>query len=105
MIERAVILCEKDTISLKDLPHLGEINDIERLIEYVPESNEELKKIKKELRQKAIDTIEKNFIIHALEKNAWNVTKAAQAAGLQRTNFQSLMKKHRIKLPAKDVRG
>jgi DNA-binding NtrC family response regulator len=105
MMERAVILCDKDKISLKDLPHLGEINDIERLIEYVPETNDELKNIKKELRQKAADTIEKNFIIHALEKNAWNVTKAAQAVGLLRTNFQNLMKKHRIKPPAKDVRG
>jgi DNA-binding NtrC family response regulator len=101
MMERAVILCEKDKISLKDLPHLGEIGDIERLIEYVPETNAELKSIKKELRQKATDTIEKNFIIHALEKNAWNVTKAAQSAGLLRPNFQNLMKKHRINLPAK----
>jgi transcriptional regulator with PAS, ATPase and Fis domain len=104
MIERAVILCDTDKISAKDLPHLGEINDIERLIEYVPETNADLKRIKKELRQKAADTIEKNFLLHALEKNAFNVTKAAQAAGLQRTNFQNLMKKHRIKLPAKTIR-
>ncbi len=101
LIERAVILCERDRISRKDLPHLGEIGDIERLIEYLPETNEELKRIKRELRQKATDTIEKNFLIHALEKNAWNVTRAAKSTGLQRTNFQSLMKKHRIKPPAK----
>lgn len=101
LIERAVILCEKDTISLKELPHLGEINEIERLIEYIPETNEDLKRVKKELRQKSTDTVEKNFIICALEKNDWNITKASQSVGLLRPNFQSLMKKHKIKLPGK----
>jgi transcriptional regulator with GAF, ATPase, and Fis domain len=32
-------------------------------------------------------------------KNDWNVTQAARKVGLQRTNFQSLMKKHQVKLP------
>jgi transcriptional regulator with GAF, ATPase, and Fis domain len=34
-----------------------------------------------------------------LMKNDWNVTRAALKVGLQRTNFQMLMKKHNIKLP------
>lgn len=101
LIERAVILCEKDKISLKDVPHLGEISAIERLIEYVPETNDDLKRVKKELRQKSTDTVEKNFIIHALEKNGWNITKASQSVGLQRPNFQNMMKKHRVKFPGR----
>ncbi len=99
IIERAVILCEKDTISSKELPLLGEMADIEELIDHVPESNDELKRVKKEIRQKAVLQVEKNFVMNALMKNDWNVTRAARKVGLQRTNFQALMKKHRIKLP------
>lgn len=99
VIERAVILCEKDEITLKELPLLGDMGDIEQLIEYIPSTNEELKRIKKEIRQKAVSKVEKNFILNALVQNNWNVTRAAQKVGLQRTNFQNLMKKHVITLP------
>jgi DNA-binding NtrC family response regulator len=99
IIERAVILCEKDKISPKELPLLGEMADIEELIDYVPETNDELKRVKKEIRLKAVLKVEKNFVMNALIKNDWNVTRAAQKVGLQRTNFQTLMKKHQVKLP------
>jgi transcriptional regulator with GAF, ATPase, and Fis domain len=52
-----------------------------------------------------VDKIEKNFILNALAKNNWNVTQAAQQVGLQRTNFQSLMKKHGVKLPKPSKSG
>ncbi len=99
IIERAVILCEKDKISPKELPLLGEMADIEELIDHVPETNDELKRVKKEIREKAILKVEKNFVMNALMKNDWNVTRAAQKVGLQRTNFQTLMKKYQVKLP------
>ncbi len=99
IIERAVILCEKDKISPKELSLLGEMADIEKLIDHVPETNDELKRVKKEIREKAILKVEKNFVMNALMKNDWNVTRAAQKVGLQRTNFQTLMKKHQVKLP------
>ena len=99
IIERAVILCEKDKISPKELPLLGEMADIEELIDHVPETNDELKRVKKEIRQKAVLNVEKNFVMNALMKNDWNVTQAARKVGLQRTNFQTLMKKHQVKLP------
>ncbi len=98
-VERAVILCEKDTITLKELPVLGDRGDVEQLIDHVPSTNAELKKIKAEIRQKAVYKVEKNFVLNALMKNSWNVTRAAQNTGLQRTNFQALMRKHNIQLP------
>ena len=94
-IERAVILCDKELISLKELPFTDEV---EQLIERVPSTNKELKSIKKEIRQKAVGEVEKNFVLNALALNNWNVTQAAKKVGLQRTNFQNLMKKHGIKL-------
>jgi len=101
VIERAVILCEDQAITTEDLPLLGEIGDLENLVEYTPTTNEELKQVKKDIRRKAVQKVEKNFILNALIKNDWNVTHAAEKTGLQRTNFQSLMKKHGIKLPNK----
>jgi DNA-binding NtrC family response regulator len=100
-IERAVILCDSDRISLNELPHLSDIGDIEKLIEYIPETNDELKKIKLEIRQKSVQKIEENFIINALKKNDWNITRAARATGIQRTNFQNMVKKHTIQIPEK----
>jgi DNA-binding NtrC family response regulator len=94
-IERAVILCDKEQISLRELPFT---DDFEHLTEHIPSTNEELKKIKKEIRQKAVSEVEKNFVLNALTLNDWNVTQAAKKVGLQRTNFQNLMKKHGIKL-------
>ena len=97
-IERATILCDGGQISLNDLPMQGGMSDIERLLENIPSTNEELKDIKKEIRQKAVRKVEKNFILKALEKNRWNVTQAAQSVGLQRSNFHNLMKKYGITL-------
>ncbi len=94
-IERAVILCDKEQISPRELPFT---DDVEQLIERIPSTNEELKIIKKEIRRKAVREVEKNFVLNALALNNWNVTQASKKVGLQRTNFQNLMKKHGIKL-------
>jgi transcriptional regulator with GAF, ATPase, and Fis domain len=94
-IERAVILSDREHITLKELPFT---DDFEQLIEHIPSTNEELKRIKKEIRQKAVSEVEKNFVLNALTQNNWNVTQAAKKVGLQRSNFQNLMKKHGIKL-------
>jgi len=99
VIERAVILCEADQVTLKDLPLLGEVSELDRMVERIPETNEELKTLKKEIRQTAVNKVERNFILNALAKNDWNVTRAAQKTGLRRTNFQALIKKHQILRP------
>ncbi len=100
-IERATILCEGDQISLNDLPDLGDMSDIQQLLENVPATNEELKCIKKEIRQKAVRKVEKNFILQAMQNNDWNVTRAAKSVGLQRSNFHNLMTKYGISPPGR----
>ncbi len=99
IIERAVILCEQSQITTSELHLIGDMGDIEELIDATPATNEELKRVKKEIRQKAVIKVEKNFVINALKESDWNVTRAAQNVGLQRTNFQALMKKHNVKPP------
>ncbi len=96
VVERAVILCETNCITLKDMPLFEDRDEIEEISEIIPKTNEDLKILKKEIRRKAVSKVEKNFILNALAENNWNVTKAARKTGLQRTNFQALMKKHKI---------
>ena len=36
--------------------------------------------------------------LEALKRNSWNVTKSAQDTGMQRSNFQALMKKYKIRI-------
>lgn len=100
VIERAVILSESDKITLKELPSLSDSQYFDQLIDAVPGTNEELKRVKKEIRKKATDRIEADFVRAALERCDWNVTRAARETGLQRTNFQAMMKKHGIRRPS-----
>jgi DNA-binding NtrC family response regulator len=99
VVERAVILCDKKLIGLADLPLLSEISDMENLFINTPTTNEALKAVKALIRQKAVARVECNFLTHALSNHDWNVTRAAKAVGMQRPNFQNLMKKHGISLP------
>ncbi len=41
--------------------------------------------------------LEKDYIIYLLEENRWNVTRAAQKAGVKRSTFDSRMRKLGIK--------
>jgi DNA-binding NtrC family response regulator len=64
----------------------------------VPRTGDELKRVKKVMREKSIEGIEKKFVLEALKRNNWNVTKSAEDTGMQRPNFQALMKKYTIRV-------
>jgi DNA-binding NtrC family response regulator len=104
-VERAVILCEGDRITLADLPIFGNAAEGDRLLTAVPQNNDELKQAKKEIRRKAADRVEKSFLLNALQRCDWNVSRAARETGLQRTNFHNMMKKHGILLPPRPPTG
>ena len=96
VVERAVILCETNTITFKELHLSGDPYEIDQLLECVPQTSHELKHLKKEIRTRATAAVEKSFLLQALEKNTWNVSRAARQVGLLRSNFQALLKKHGI---------
>lgn len=93
-IERAVVLAEGDIIHKEDL-ELAERDGQESPVPsaYVPTSAEELKEMKRHIRDKAVEDIEKAFVISALERNNWNVTHAAEETGILRPNFQGMLKR------------
>jgi transcriptional regulator with GAF, ATPase, and Fis domain len=57
-----------------------------------------LKQLKKIAREKSVEDIEQLFVLEALKRNSWNVTNSAEETGMQRANFQALMKKHGIRV-------
>jgi DNA-binding NtrC family response regulator len=96
VIHRAVILASDDIIRQG---HLVNILDMQPHVDLdVPRTSEELKRIKKIARQKSVENIEKLFILGALKRNAWSVTASAEETGMQRSNFQALMKKYDIRI-------
>lgn len=91
VIHRAVILCRGDTLKPEDIV-ISKTEDIK-----IPRNLKELKETKKRLKARSIEGIERSFILDALSRNNWNISRAAEDVGMQRTNFHSLMKKYGIR--------
>jgi DNA-binding NtrC family response regulator len=97
VIQRATILTtdhvirQAHVVNIIDAPHSA--SDIA-----VPRTGDELKRLKKAAREKSVEEIEKQFVLEALKRNDWNVTKSAEDTGMQRPNFQALMKKYAIRV-------
>ena len=95
-VHRAVILATGDVIRRAHLAGILEAGP--RMDLDVPKTGEELKRLKKAARERSVEEIEKLFVLEALKRNAWNVTRSAEETGMQRANFQALMKKYRIRI-------
>jgi DNA-binding NtrC family response regulator len=95
-MHRAVILASDNIIRQA---HLANVIDASpRLDLEVPRTSEDLKRIKKLAREKSVEEVEKLFIQETLRRNASNVTRSAEETGMQRANFQALMKKYNIRV-------
>jgi DNA-binding NtrC family response regulator len=94
MIERAVVLAEGDIIRNEDLELWDSTETASGgMIERIPLNAEDLKEMKRHIRDHAMESLESVFVRNALERNGWNVTKAAEETGILRPNFQGMMKK------------
>ena len=96
VIERSVVMVDGEMVRSEHLvlPKEQEREDAEIQI---PLNSEELKELKKHLREKAVEEIERVFVSRALERNHWNVTRAAEEVGMLRPNFQALMRKYNLR--------
>ncbi|WP_321367042.1 sigma-54 dependent transcriptional regulator [uncultured Desulfuromusa sp.] len=94
IIERAVVLTQGDLIQ-RDSLELPTSQEIESALPNfpAPTNTDELKEVKRIAREQAVEPVEKAFVYAALERNNWNVTKAAEETGMLRPNFQALLKK------------
>jgi DNA-binding NtrC family response regulator len=103
IIERAVVLAEGDIIRKEGLELQPPLGELPVKPSYVPQSLDELKESKRQIRERAVEPIEKAFVINALKRNNWNVTRAAEETGMLRPNFQALLKKLKISIKDQPV--
>jgi DNA-binding NtrC family response regulator len=102
-IEWAVISCDGDTIEPHHLPRTLQprptagAGDIQ-----IPRSNREFLELKRRLREQAVADLERQFAVAALERNQWNVTRAAHEVGIARPNFQAILRRHGIRPPREE---
>lgn len=94
-IERMAVIAEGGTLEKRHLPAAVFRENYDYEVS-VPQTCPELKKATKEIRRQSVEFIERAFVIKALERNGWNVTRAAKEVKMQRPNFQALMRKYHI---------
>jgi DNA-binding NtrC family response regulator len=92
---RALVLCHSECIEIGDLPE--ELSIEEKGREAQPAvDKEELKRIKREAQQKIKEEIEKKFILDALRHGEGNILRSAMKVGMDRRQFQNMIKKYGI---------
>jgi DNA-binding NtrC family response regulator len=94
LIERAVVLAQGEFIQSQDLemPGMEKAHTL-AVDENIPRTVDELKERKRLLREQAVEPLERAFLLSALERNGWNITRAAEEVGILRPNFQAMLKK------------
>ncbi len=96
VIERTVVMIDDEMVRVEHLILPGQ-QEKEAPENQIPMTSEELKEVKKQVREKAVEEIERAFILNALERHQWNVTRAAEEVGMLRPNFQALMRKYNLR--------
>jgi len=101
-ILRGMVLAKTGRIEVGDFPK--EVVEGAMPAEvYAPRNAEELKLMKKRERERVTGQIEKQFIVEALQRNKGNISRSASDVGMDRRQFQNLIRKYRI-FP-RDYRG
>jgi transcriptional regulator with GAF, ATPase, and Fis domain len=92
-VHRAAILASDANIRRA---HFAGLAGASAAVAEPPRNSEELKRVKKAARERSVEDIERAFVLEALKRNGWNVSRSAEETGMLRGNFQALMRKHGI---------
>jgi DNA-binding NtrC family response regulator len=93
VVERLVILTEETVLDYHHL--MDSLNgNCAAASERVPESLAELRRLQKQVAAEHCGRLEKAFLLRALSLAQGNISTAAKAVGMQRSNFSALMKRH-----------
>ena len=95
LIERLVALSDKEWITDEDLPYELHVAQLDKTEGPATEN----------LLDRAVSTFERNFIVRALEKSAWNVTGTARSLGIPLSTLKFKMDKLEIRELARKIRG
>jgi DNA-binding NtrC family response regulator len=97
IVERLAILCDAQRVEPRHLPPEMTAMLLPPPHDDLPQTWEELKVLKHEIKEAAVVDLERRFIIAALVNAKGNVSQAAKNVGMQRTNFHALMRRFGIK--------
>lgn len=96
IVERMVVMNEGEMIDWESLPSYIKMRGTDTRQLNLPRNSEELSKVKKTIRDEATKEVERLFVVEALKRNGWNISKTAQDVGMQRQNLQKLIRKHQV---------
>jgi transcriptional regulator with GAF, ATPase, and Fis domain len=94
-VERMTILVEGDEIRPVHVS-AALYRTASSLGSMVPKTADDLKALKRTIRESSVQDVEKLFLVESLRRNDWNITRAARDVNMQRSNFQALMRKYGI---------
>jgi DNA-binding NtrC family response regulator len=90
-IERAVVMCRSDVILPGDLPR-AVVNTSETVVS----RNVLLDLPFADAKKRIVDNFEREYMVELLRRSGGNVSEAARQAGLDRSNFRRVLKKHGV---------
>lgn len=96
LVERLAVTVEREEIAAADVPDFIVSQELAEA-RPVPRTNEELKALRRRFHQQASADLERAFVLDALRRNDWNISRAARDTGILRPNFHALMRKHKIR--------
>jgi two-component system response regulator GlrR len=101
LVERAVLLAPREEIAEEDLDLSGALGRMDDPIsdsvrDGVPILEPGLEKFR-EAKARTIRQFERAYLLEAMEAADGNVSRAARAAGMQRRDFQRLLRKHEVR--------
>jgi len=104
VVERMLATVDQPLVRVEHLPSevRGEMpaGSEQATRDAVPETVEGLKREKRRLKEIVYARVEREFVLQALEHTGWNVSRAAETVGMQRSNFHALMRKHGVRRDA-----
>jgi len=97
IVKRAAVLAKGPTIIVADLPE--KMRSSAGAGPGAPPANRsELRRAREEARKVAVAEVERSFAMEAMRRNKGNVARAAAAVGMDRRQFQNLIKKYGVQV-------
>ncbi len=94
IIERMAILCDGDRIEPQHLPMEIRQTPSRNLAGTLPRTWDEFKNLKRQVRDAAVEDLERRFVAEALKRCGGNISKTADEIGIQRTNLHALIRRY-----------